>query len=1080
MRPARFLLRPVIFVVYTLIVATVFIATSASADDTKDKSVFKDLKYRLIGPYAGGRVSRSCGVAGDPLTYYTAASAGGVWKSADGGTTWKPLFDDQPDSSIGAIAVAPSDPNVVYVGAGEANIRGNVVAGHGIYKSTDGGKTWQHVWKQEGQIGQMIVHPRNADVAFAAVFGKTFGPNTERGVYRTKDGGKTWQQVLKKNADTGAIDVCFDPNNPHVVFAALWQARRRPWELTSGGPGSGLYMSTDAGDTWKQLKENGLPEGTGDWGRIGIAVAPSDSSRVYALIEAENGGLYRSDDGGEKWSLACGSHLIRQRPWYFSTITVDAKNADVVYCANVRLLKSIDGGKNFKQVKGPHHGDHHDVWIDPTNPKRLIDSNDGGIDITVNGCDTWLSPLLPIAQFYHVACDSKVPYHVSGTMQDVGTASGPSNSLSSPGIQVGDWYSVGGGETGFTAPDPKDPNLIYAGEYGGYVSVYDHRTRQARNVSIYPFNGSGYGAESLRVRFQWTAPLLVSPHDHKTVYHAANVLFQTGDQGKTWKQISPDLTRNDKSKLQWSGGPITGDNTGAEVYCTIFAIAESVKEKGLLWAGSDDGLVHVSRDGGGKWENVTKNIPGIPEWSTIKCIETSPFDPGAAYLVVDNHRQDDAKPYLYKTADYGKTWKKLSDALAQDVHLNAVREDPKARGFLYVGSERGVLYSVNDGVTWQPLKLNLPTVSVTDLVVKNDDLVVATSGRSIWILDDLTALRELRDWLTKPEKDWPKVMWLGDNTPPAVRWRFHSAIYSTDDKSPGDNPPRGAMIYYYLKEKAKLITLDVLGANGEVIRSLSSKKEEKEEDDEDEDPDVREAEKALVMPVEPGVQRFIWDLRHKGSDIIPGAKLDGGRPKVGPLVVPGRYKLRLTVDGNIMPLGTVEVLPDPRVRLSLPEYADQLKFQLDVRDDLTKLANTVERLRSLKKQLLARNDVLKDVAKAKDLNDQAAKLVGKLDALEEKLHNPKAEVAYDILAQKGGAKLYSQLAPLYDWAGDSDGPVTQGMKEVYLDHHKDLERLMSEWRQILADDVAPLNRLALSLDLPSVFVLPEPDAAKKP
>jgi photosystem II stability/assembly factor-like uncharacterized protein len=1040
-------------------------------NDTKDKTAFKNLKFRNIGPSAGGRVCRACGVPSDPLTYYLAAAGGGVWKSTDAGLTWKPTFDDQPDATVGSVAVAASDPSVVYAGGGEANIRGNVQLGHGIYKSTDGGKSWNHVWKQDGQIGQIIVHPKNPDIAFAAVFGHAFGPNPERGVYRTKDGGKTWQHVLKKNPDTGAIDVCFDPNNPHVLFAALYQARRQPWEMTSGGPGSGLYYSNDDGENWKELKENGLPEG--DWGRIGIAVAPSDSSRVYALIEAEKGGLYRSDDGGEKWSLVNGQHYLRQRPWYFSTITVDPKNADVVYCPTVRLLKSIDGGKSFKQLKGPHHGDHHDLWIDPNNPKRMIGSNDGGVDLSVNGGDTWFAPPLPLSQFYHVACDNRVPYHVSGCMQDIGTAAGPSNSLSTAGIQSCDWYGVGGGETGFTVPDPKDPSIVYAGEYGGYVSRYDHRTRQARNISIYPFDPSGYGAEDLRVRFQWTAPLMISPHDNKVLYHAANMLFKTTDQGKTWKAISPDLTRNDRSKQKWSGGPITGDNTGAEVYCTIFAIAESPKEKGVLWAGSDDGLVHVSRDGGGKWDNVTKNIQNLPEWGTVKCIEASPFDAAVAYVVVDNHRQDDQRPYLFKTADYGKTWKRLSATLPQEDYLNVVREDPKARGFLYAGTSRGLVYSPDDGATWKPLKLNFPTVEVTDLVLKNNDLVVGTNGRSIWILDDITPLRELRDWLTKSEKDWPAVVFFGEQVQPAVRWRYSSPVYSTDDKYSADNPSKGAIITYYLKEKAKEITLEILDSNGEVVRSFSSK-EEKADEDED-DPDAREPDKAVVLPVEPGLQRIAWDLRAKGADVIAGAKLDAGNPKSGPLVLPGRYKLRLTVDGKAQPAGTVEVLPDPRVKMGLPEYAEQLKTQQQLMADINKVTGIVDRLRSVKKQISARNDLLKDVAKAKELIEESNKLVTKLDALEEKLHNPKAEVTYDILAQKGGAKLYSQLSALLDWVGDSDGPVTQGMKEVHAEHAKVLAKLSGEWRELVTTDVARLNRLAASLDLPTVFVLPEPD-----
>jgi photosystem II stability/assembly factor-like uncharacterized protein len=1045
-------------------------------DDAKDKSPFKNLKYRLVGPFAGGRTTRSVGVPGDPLTYYTAAAAGGVWKSSDGGSSWKPVFDDQPDSSIGCVAVAAADPNIVYVGAGEANIRGNLVVGHGIYKSLDGGKSWKHVWKQEGQIGRMIVHPKNPDIAFAAVLGHAFGPNPERGVYRTTDGGKTWQQVLKKNPDTGAIDVCFDPSNPHILFAALWQCRRQPWDLMSGGPGSGLYVSTDGGDHWKQLTEKGLPEG--DWGRIGIAVAPSDSNRVYALIEAEKGGLYRSDDGGEKWQLINAGKYLRQRPWYFTTITVDPKNAEIVYCPTVRLLKSIDGGKTFKQVKGPHHGDHHDLWIDPTNARRMIASNDGGVDITVNGGETWLAPPLAIGQFYHISCDNRVPYHVAGTMQDIGTASGPSNSLSTAGIQPCDWHGVGGGETGFTVSDPKDPNIVYAGEYGGYVSVYDHLTRQARNISIYPFDPSGHAAEDLRVRFQWTAPLLISPHDHKTLYHAGNYLYRTSDRGTTWKAISPDLTRNDRTKQKWAGGPITGDNTGVEVYGTIFAIAESPREKGVLWAGTDDGLVHVSRDGGGKWQNVTKNLPDLPEWANVVCIEPSPFDAAVAYVVVDAHKLDNMKPYLFKTSDYGKTWKLLSRPLAQDVILRVVREDPKARGLLYVGTDRGVVVSPDDGVTWVPLKMNLPTVPVSDLVVKNNDLVVGTSGRSIWIFDDLTPVRETRELIAKPEKDWPAVLWFGDHVQPAVRWRYHSPVYSTEDKTSGDNPPRGAIIYYYLKEKAKLITLDILDSNGDVVRTYSSKEDKQDEEDED-DPDAREPEKGTVLPVEPGLQRFVWDLRYQGANVIAGAKIDQGNPRVGPLVLPGRYKLRLTIDGKVLPPGSVEVLADPRVKMNLAEYAEQLKAILGVRADINQLTGIVDRMRAVKKQLVARNELLKDVAKAKELIEDSKKLIDKLDKLEDKLHNPKAEVTYDILAMKGGAKLYSQLSAMMDWMSDSDGPITQGMKEVYAEHVKELGKLLAEWRELAGKDVGQLNRQAALLELPTVYVPPEPEAAKK-
>lgn len=1064
--------RPFRWILLLAAAATVCVSAPVRADDAaKPKSPLTGLEYRLVGPFSGGRVSRACGVPGDPSTYYFGAAAGGVWKTTDAGLNWKPVFDEQPDSSIGAVAVSPSDPNVVYVGAGEANIRGNVGVGHGIYKSTDGGKHWEHVWKQEGQIGQIIVHPRNPDICFAAVLGHAFGPNPERGIYRTRDGGKTWQQVLKKNPDTGAIDVCFDPNNPRILFAALWQARRLPWDLVSGGPGSGLYVSRDGGDNWTQLKEDGLPEG--DWGRIGVAVAPSDSNRVYAIIEAEKGGLFRSDDGGEKWTLVNPHRYLRQRPWYFSTVTVDPKNADIVYCPNVRLLKSVDGGATFKQLKGPHHVDHHCLWIDPKNPKRMIDCNDGGVDITTNGGESWLAPMLPIAQFYHIGCDNSVPYRIAGNMQDMGAVSGPSNSLSSAGIQLSDWHTIGGGETGYTVFDPKDPNIVYSGEYGGYVSVYNHRTRQARNISIYPFNPSGYGAEDLRLRFQWTAPLLISPHDHQAVYHAANVLFKTTDQGKTWKALGGDLTRNDKAKQKWAGGPITGDNTGVEIYGTIFAIAESPKTKGVLWAGTDDGLVHVSRDGGSKWENVTKNIPDLPEWATIKCIEASPFDAAVAYVVVDNHKQDDLKPYLYKTSDFGKSWKALAGKLDREVYLHVVREDPKAQGMLYVGSDRGVQVSPDDGASWTPLKLNLPTVAVTDLVVKDNDLVVGTNGRSIWILDDLTPLRQSREWLAKPAKDWPPLLAFGDKTQSVPRWRYHSPIYSVEDKNPGDNPPKGAIVQYFLRDKAKEITLDIVDSQGNVVRKFTSK-EEKDTEDEDA-PDARSGDKPVLLSLEPGLRRIAWDLRETGLDLIVGAKLDAGNPKVGLLVPTGKYQLKLTVDGKTLSAGTVEVLPDPRVKMTAQEYAEQTKFERAVQADLRKLIVLVERLRSVKKQLGQRDDLLKDVAKAKELLEESKKLKAKLETLEGKLHNPKAEVPYDILAMKGGAKLYSQLAPLLEWASDSDGPITQGMKEVHAEHAKALAACIAEWRELLANDIARHNRLASSLELPIVFVPPEPE-----
>jgi len=1043
------------------LLASSLLAWSAEEPEkpSKGPEEFKGLKFRLVGPAVGGRVSRVAGVPGNPLVYYAATASGGVWKSEDGGVAWKPIFDDQDDASTGSIAIAPSNPGVVYVGAGEANIRGNVAAGHGIYKSMDGGKTWAHVLKQEGQIGAMVVHPQNPDVAFAAVLGHAFGPNAERGVYRTRDGGKTWQQVLKKDANTGASDVCMDPSNPNVLLAGLWQARRRPWEMTSGGPGGGLYVSRDGGDTWKQLTGHGLPEGM--WGKVGCAVAPSDGRRVYALIEAEKGGLFRSGDGGESWELASDHHALRQRAWYYSTFTVDPTNPDVVWFPQVPMLRTLDGGRTIKQVKGAHHGDHHDIWIDPKNPKRMIGGNDGGVDLSWDGGETWYAPPLPLGQFYHVAADMSVPYRVSGAMQDLGTASCPSNSLASGGISNGDCHDVGGGEAGFTAHDPSDPNVVWAGEYFGIITRYDHRTGMARNVTAYPENFSGHGAEDDRYRFQWTAPIHISPHNPGVVYHAANVLFRTGDGGQSWKAISPDLTRNDKSKQKWSGGPITGDNTGVEWYDTIFAVAESPKEKGLIWVGSDDGLVHVTRDGGDNWTNLTPNIKGIPEWGTISLIEPSPHDAATAYLTVDAHRLDDTRPYLWKTTDYGRTWKSLAAKLPQDIYLHAVREDPKRRGLLYLGTERGVEFSRDDGATWQILGLNLPTVAVHDLVVKDDDLVLGTHGRSMWILDDLTPIREWsKEIADKPAHIFPPR--------PAVRWEYRSSFH---EDGAGENPPRGAVITYSLKKKTDgEITMEIVDPAGAVVRTLTSKKEEPEVQDDDPDAPGRPRERA-VLTTEAGVQRVAWDLNYEKATKIKKAKTEGD-PEAAPRVLPGTYTVRLTVEGKTV-TAPLEVRPDPRLSVPLSDIDEQVAFARKVQAQVTRLATLVAQIRSVRDQVKLRSDALSGNARATDWTKAAQDLVARCDALEEKLHQPKAQVDYDILAK--GARLYARLSPLLDYVVDGTGAPTKGMREVFNDQVRELDGLGTEWKALLSGDLAALGRKGRELNLQEV-VVPEATA----
>lgn len=1112
------------FVICIALFAAALSMTTAHGDDT---TPFKRLKFRSIGPAAGGRVCRVAGVPGDPLTCYAATAASGLWKSTDGGIRWKPIFDKQATSTIGSLAIAPSDPNVIYAGSGEANIRGNIEVGNGIYKSIDAGKTWKHVWKQQGQIGTTIVHPANADIAFAAVLGHAFGPNPERGVYRTRDGGKSWQRVLHKDADTGASDVCFDPSNPKILFAGMWQTRRRPWELTSGGPGSGLYVSRDGGDSWTQLVAppegeegksegdapkgkkyaKGLPEGI--WGKVGVGVAPSDGRRVYALIEADKGGLFRSDNGGDTWKLVNDQRAIRQRAFYYTTLTVDPRNPDVVWCPQVPLLKSIDGGKTFDRIKGPHHGDHHDIWIDPKDPKRILNGNDGGVDVSTNGGETWFAPPLPWGQFYHISVDNRLPYHVAGTMQDIGTGSGPSNSLSTDGIAPSDWHPVGGGETGFTVSDPTDPNIVYAGEYGGYISRYDHRTRQARSIGVYPFNPSGHDPSSLKYRFQWTAPILLSPHDHRVLYHAANILFQSKDAGRRWTPISPDLSRNDKSKQKWSGGPITGDNTGVEVYGTIYALAESPKERGVLWAGSDDGLVHISRDGGGEWSNVTANIKGLPEGGTVRCIEASPFDAGTAYVVVDAHKLDDRKPYVYQTKDFGKTWRSLvhpskgnspQDAAGSPSgYLHVLREDPRRKGLLYLGGERGLFVSWDDGDKWTPLRLNLPTVAVTDLVVKHNDLVVGTNGRSIWILDDLTALRQ-----GMPDAKGDEVHLYPAE--PAVRYRYHVPLGEKKPLGAGQNPSPGAILHYYLPHKPKgELTLEILDDKQQRVNLLTSKKEPEEKPDREDY--STEKYKKTVLAIEPGLHRLVWDLRYRGAEVIRGAMVDSGEAKEGPLVNPGVFTLKLSGDGQTQTT-KLHVLPDPRTvpagvwartasklaesdnpltpeailrRVESPSQAEELKEQIEwalkVRNAITELVQTVEQIRRVKEQLVARNELLKDEDRAHSLVEASRALHTRLDALEEKLHNPRAKIAYDILAQKGGARLYSQLIGLFEMLKESDGAPTQGVRVLFAEQSELLQKYRDEWRALVEKDLAALNERAKKLEVPSILT---PTFAHKP
>ena len=1103
-------------------------AQTAGATPPRDQ--LAGLSYRLIGPAAGGRVAEVAGVPGDPLTYYAATASGGVWRSVDGGFVWQSVFDEEPTSSTGSIAVAPSDPNVIYVGSGEANIRGNVSTGDGIYKSTDGGATWEHVWRQRGQIGALAVDPTNPDVAFAAVFGHAFGPNPERGVYRTRDGGATWQRVLFRDEDTGASDVALDPANPRVLFAGLWQARRYPWGMTSGGPGSGLFVSRDGGDTWTELgseppagpdddssaRAGSEIEGTGlparPWGRVGVRVAPSAPERVYALIEADDGGLFRSDDGGSSWDLVNPSRGLRQRAWYYTSMTVDPLDPDTVWFPQVSMLRTIDGGETVRSAKAGGW-DYHDVWIDPDDPNRMIVGSDAGVSLSADGGATWRRPPLPISQAYHVAADTRTPYRVMAALQDWGTASGPSNSLHEGGIYLSDWHGVGGGEAGHVVPDPEDPDIVYAGEYLGVVTRHDEATGQSRNVSVYPWNGSGHGAEDLEYRFQWTAPIALSPHDHRVVYHAANVLFRSEDGGQTWQAISPDLTRDDPDKQHWAGGPITGDNTGVELYDTIFAVAESPVEAGVIWAGSDDGLVHVTRDGGATWADVTGNVPGIPEWGTVTTIEPSSREAGTAWLVVDGHRLDDPRPYLWRTRDYGAHWVSLTAGLPKvlteddprggDRSLFVVREDPAVDGLLYLGGERGVLASWDGGTSWRSLALDLPTVPVTDLRVADrqgdGDLVVGTKGRSLWILDDLTPVRALARALAG-DGDGFRSDEVHLFTPrPAVRWRYRSVMGSEDGAT--ENPPAGALVTYWLRrapEEGTAVTLEVLDGAGRVVRTLRSAPEPRPIGPDHPDwPPGEEVEPALTA--EAGLNRASWDLTWDGAGFIDGAMIDWGDPTGGPLALPGDYSLRLTV-GEEVASAPLTVLPDPRVVEPRDDLEAQLAFALGLRDDLRRVIADVARLETVREQIEQRNDRLRDLSStgARDdagreraadpgsslvetriggLIEQGEAIVDRIDTLEHALYSPEAEVTYDILAgREGGAKLYSQLAPLYSFVNEADGAPTEGMRRVAEELRGRLAAREDEIRTLLEQDVAALNRKAAELDVPYVVV---PEAADR-
>ena len=1000
----------------SLLVLTLAAAPALAADQasTVDPALFKALHWRGIGPYRGGRSVAVTGVSGEPGVFYFGAAAGGVWKTVNSGASWTPLFDSQPNLSIGAIAVAPSDHKVIYVGSGESALRGDITWGDGVYKSVDGGKTWANIGlKDTRQIGSVIVDPHNPDIVLVAAIGHAFGPNTERGVFRTTDGGKSWTRVLYKDADTGAIDVTFDPANPSIVYAALWQVRRQPWNFSSGGPGSGLYRSTDGGVTWTQLHGHGLPEGI--LGRIDVAVSAADSNRVYAMIEAKDGGLYRSDDAGQSWRLINSDGRVRQRAWYFSKIYADPKSVDTVFAVNTGLLKSMDGGKTFGLVSATH-GDHHVLWVDPADPSRMINGNDGGASVSLDGGETWSTQEnQPTGAYYHVATSPGFPYWVYGAQQDnsnIAIASFDDEGVIGPR----DWYPAGGGECGFVIPDPRNRNIIYSNSENG-INRYDKSAEQSQDISAFPGDFSGHGANELEHRFNWTSPLMMSPHDPDTLYWGGDSVWKTTDHGHSWSLISGDLTRNDKTKQLPSGGPLTKDITSVEYYDTVFALAESPLKQGQLWAGSDDGLIHTSADGGAHWDNVTPT--GLPDWSTISMVEPSHYDPAVAYVAVDRHKLDDIAPYALRTNDGGKTWTSIISGLPDGAVVHAVREDPVRRGLLYAATEKGVFVSFTDGAAWQPLQLDLPAAPVHDLAIHGDDLVAATHGRSFWILDDVTPLRQIG-----ADTASAGVVLYTPQT--AMRLYYPDAV---DSRRPvGENPPAGALIDYAFKTTPKdEVAVDILDAGGAVVRHLSSTHSDKVQQ-----PPEWPDQKIPVdtIPAAAGMNRLVWDLRMSDPAQIPGAFYAGPTPR-GPLVPPGQYRVRLTAGGQTR-TAPLTLVADPRVKDSEGAIKAKAELAVAVYKDIDRLHRAVNDIRAARTALPAGSKALAD----------------KMTTIEEALMQVNMKGSEANLAFPG--MLNERLATFALIIDDADMPPTQQNLALYKNLHTQLDIQLAAWEKLKA------------------------------
>jgi photosystem II stability/assembly factor-like uncharacterized protein len=1048
-------------VIAVALAAVLLGGTHAGAEQYNAK-LFKGMEYRMIGPFRGGRALAVSGVPQEPFTYYFGAVAGGVWKTTDGGLVWKPVFDKEPIASIGAIAVAPSDPNVIYVGTGESCPRNDISYGDGVYKSTDEGKTWTNIGLRDTRhVAAIVVDPHDPNVVLVAALGHVYGPNPQRGVFRSADGGKTWTKVLYKDDKTGAIDLVADPKNSRIVYAALWQAARTPYNLEDGGPGSGLYKSVDGGLTWEQLTGGGLPQGI--LGRIGIAISAANPDRVYAQIEAQQGGLYVSNDAGATWEYANGDHRFRQRAFYFMHIFADPQDANTIYELNTGTYRSTDGGKTFQPVGEPH-GDCHALWIDPSNPKRMIEGNDGGATISVDRGATWSTEdNQPTAQFYRVTTDNRFFYYIYGSQQDNSTVAIASRTDHGE-ILPRDWYPVGGGESGYIAVDPRDPDIVYADGYEGVLTRFNKQTGEERQISPWPEVTDGLGAFGLKYRFQWTAPVVVDPHNPAVLYYGANVLFKTADGGANWTIISPDLTRNDKSKQQISGGPITKDDTGSEYYDTIFSIAPSPVANGEIWCGSDDGLVHLTRDGGKSWLNVTPIE--MPEWGRVNLVEASPVDAATAYIAVDYHESGDRRPYIYKTNDYGRSWTKITKGISGGAYVHTVREDPKQKGLLFGGTETDLYVSFNDGAQWQPLQLNLPHAPVYDLAIHNNDLVVATHGRAFWILDDISPLRQMSRQVASSK------VYLFQ---PELAYRVRGGEGGSHDAA-GENAPSGAIIYYYLKKapptsKSKPeVTLEILDSQGRTVRKFTNLGRKRDEETEGPPEEPREEGLRDALPAKAGLNRFVWNLCYQGPREVPhaGAVYSDWTPDE-PQALPGKYEVTLTAYGQTV-TQPLDVRLDPRVKVSRADLQKQFDLAMRIRDEVSQASDTVNQILDLEIQLAGLQSRLAADAGGEPLLALTKSIAEKAKAVAGALYEPDIQASEDSLNYP--IRLRYQFVSLGDVVDSGDAAPTAQSYDLFGTLSDELDAQVARWRDIQTKDIRALNALALKSRVGVVMILP--------